>query len=174
MMTNKPVTVTIEDTASNSYLSVQMDGAPMDIEAICNASSCTVNPNVTSVDEEVTLEEIESSWSDAATFSLIVLVVIVGLTIVLLWSFLMVCLLRKSIDRRMDRVNGAQATHDSQPISSNVAQILTFSNICRTVQQPRGQKRRKILNNISGSAISGTVTGIMGPRYVVNIKTPCQ
>ena len=173
MMTGKPAEVVIEDTGYNSHLMVKMEGAPMDIEALCNASSCTVEANTT-IDETVYLEQLDSEWSGSATFSLVALVVIIGASLFLSLCFFVSYLMGR---KNASKTEGGNNYNDnSQPISQDDAlndgtsQVLQFSHIDKTVRlksdaaKAHGKKKRKILDNISGSVKSGTLMGIMGPR----------
>ena len=169
MMSGKPAQVEIEDTEYNSYLAIKMEGAPMDIEALCNASACTVDPNA-EIDESLKLEERESEWSGAATFSLIVLTVIIGV-----FLLLMFCLVVSHLIVRANTATGSgdRGDYNMQPnIKDETSQLLQFCNIKKTVylkpsaSKAYGKRKRKILDDISGSVKSGSLMGIMGPRYV--------
>lgn len=169
MMSGKPAQVEIEDTEYNSYLAVKMEGAPMDIEALCNASACTIDPNAAEIDETLSLEERESEWSGSATFSMIVLIVIIGAFLLLLFCFIVSYLIGRAKSTTEDGDRGEYNTQTN--LYDGASQILQFYNINKTVYlktraaKAYGKRKRKILDNISGSIRSGSLMGIMGPRY---------
>lgn len=173
MMSGKPAEVQIEDREYNSYLAVKMEGAPMDIEALCNASACTTDPNATEVDEILNLEERESEWSGTATFSLMVLAIIVGVYSILLFCFLAFQLVGRAIPE--DGVPGDN--NEQLSLVTTELQVLQFCNINKTVYlnsdaaKAHGKRKRRILDNITGSVESGSMMGVMGPRYVHYLST---
>ena len=167
-MSGKPAEVEIEDTEYNSYLAVKMEGAPMDIEALCNASACTTGSNSAETEEIVNLVERESEWSVAATFSLIVLAILAGVSLVLLVCFLVFYLIGRTTAAGCDHGD----SDEQHTLGKNSSQVLEFRNISKTVYlksnvaKSHGNRKSKILDGISGSVKSGSMMGVMGPRCV--------
>ena len=77
---SKPVELFVAEHELGYHMSVKLEGMPLDIEAICNASACTTEENVV---EDLSLKEVDSVWSGSATFSVFVLVTMMGISVVL-------------------------------------------------------------------------------------------
>lgn len=174
MISGNPAELIVEggDGFSTS-VSVSIEGAPFAIEALCNASSCTTDPDA---EEDVALrpESRDTEWKDAATFSLIVLCVMAAA-----FAFLVcfACLPLLAAKCRQNFSNNEAYDQQFTPReeecavlnSGTLKHVLEFLHINRTVQlraeaaKAYGKKEKQILNNISGSVESGTLMAIMGP-----------
>ena len=181
----------VSDHELGSRLSVKLEGMPMDIEAICNASACTTEETVV---EDMSLKEIDSVWSGGATFSLLIIVVMLGVFVVLALCACTPYLLSYQFRGKAARGgkeyhlpatpvshddNGASMdeTEDGNNNNINVnnndevikTHVLEFYNISRMVTlrpdqaKINGGSEKLLVNNVSGSIDSGTLCAIMGP-----------
>ena len=167
-MSGKPLDVIITEEEFSSHMLVNIEGAPLKIEALCNASACTVDPNPVMDDEFFLLEEVDKEWDISAIFSLITLSILAAIC-----GVMSVCvflpILTRSSDQKSTQQYTRQPTDEEENAYNGSKQVLEFRNITRIVSlraaaaKAYGQKEKKILHNISGTIESGTLTAIMGP-----------
>lgn len=183
----------VSDHELGSHLSVKLEGMPMDIEAICNASACTTEETVV---EDMSLKEIDSVWSASATFSVLILAVMLGVFVLLALCACTPYLLRYqfrgnassgskkyrlpatpvsqddngvSMDEMEDGNNNNNNMNDSNAHEAAKRHVLEFYNISRMVTlrpdqaKLNGGNEKLLVNNVSGSIDSGTLCAIMGP-----------
>lgn len=185
---SKPAELIVADHELGSHLSVKLEGMPVDIEAICNASACTTEENVV---EDLSLNSIDSVWSGSATFSVLILVVMMGIFVLLAMCactpYLLLCYHRQKAkkgekDYHFPATPVSQDENDADASLTNNQSlnvfnedeatrrhVLEFYNISRMVclrpdqAKINGSNTKLLVNNVSGSINSGTLCAIMGP-----------
>ena len=158
-LSQKPAKFVIDE----NKIDVQIEGSLFDIKAICNASACTPDDHVTLVE---TLGHRSIRWGSAASFSLSILIVIFAIFAVL--AMAAGCFLSRPKPKTTTEQEEFALFGGGQNLTStNVNDVLEFNHIMMSIDLPPsaakiyGQKRKKILKNISGSVESCCVMGIM-------------
>ncbi|CAB9509231.1 Putative white-brown complex homolog protein 30 [Seminavis robusta] len=189
MISGNPAEVitTASENGYDSHIGIKIEGAPFDIEALCNATACVPDPDNAPLDETAvvatpisntnvdTTEHAPSEWKSSATFSLIVLSILFGMALLLsICIFLPIIATwwktRGNSHQNFRRFSSNQLSYDEyQHSSSQPKHILEFQDIHRVMPlkgaaaKAFGQKEKTILHKISGRVESGTLMGIMGP-----------
>jgi ATP-binding cassette, subfamily G (WHITE), member 2 len=161
-MSGKPVDVIVEEEEFGARLYVNIEGSPFPIEAVCNATACTLDPNP-DFNETAVRAPAEYVWDERATFSLIILSI---LALIFILISLFVFIPEMMVQKGPVTYSGASIEHEE---GTETKQVLEFRNITSIVTlrpdaaEVHGHKEKKILDNVSGKVESGTLTAIMGP-----------
>lgn len=171
MLSGKPADMTATPAENGEHLiAIQIEGAPMDIEAICTASACTADATPTEKEvESQSLKDKTSEWKASASLSVLILIsLFAGLILIVICTCLPICCQKR---RKQKQVNFLPSD-DKTNIDTFWQQrktVLEFHNISRVVTlkgpaaKAHGQNTKTILHNVSGRVESGTLMGIMGP-----------
>lgn len=168
MLSGKPAEMMSEpfEEGSEHVISIKMEGAPVDVEAICSASACTSDRG----EDTIVIEDDSNqqrAWKPSASFSLLVLATLTaGLGLLAAFLVIPACCTNR---RKSQQVTAFPEDTEIHTTISSKTTVLEFRNITRIVPlkgaaaKAHGENSKIILQNISGSVRSGNLMGIMGP-----------